>query len=50
MLRAKDETAELDDTPNWPSGLDLHKREGIQILGDLVEITRNARMAGLLDR
>ena len=50
MLRAKDETAELDDTPNWPSGLDLHKREGVQILGDLVEITRNARMAGLLDR
>ena len=50
MRRAKDETAALDDTPQWPSGLDPHKREGILILGDLVEITRNARMAGLLDR
>ena len=50
MRRAKDATAELDDTPQWPSGLDPHKREGIMILGDLVEITRNARMAGLLDR
>jgi carboxyl-terminal processing protease len=50
MLRAKDETAELDETPKWPSGLDPHKREGVMILGDLVEITRNARMAGLLDR
>jgi carboxyl-terminal processing protease len=50
MRRAKDETAELDDTPQWPSGLDLHKREGLMVLGDLVEITRNARMAGMLDR
>lgn len=48
MRRAKDETAELDDTPEWPSGLDPHKREGIHILSDLVEVTRNARMAGLL--
>jgi carboxyl-terminal processing protease len=50
MRRAKDATAELDDTPQWPSGLDLHKREGLMVLGDLVEITRNARMAGMLDR
>jgi carboxyl-terminal processing protease len=50
MRRAKDETAELDDTPKWPSGLDLYKREGISILGDLVKITRNARMAGMLER
>lgn len=48
MQRAKDETAELDDTPKWPSGLDPHKREALLILGDLVDITRNARMAGLL--
>ncbi len=50
MRRAKDETAELDDTPRWPSGMDPHKREGLMVLGDLVDITRNARMAGLLDR
>lgn len=50
MRRAKDETAELDDTPQWPSALDPHKREGVMILNDLVDITRNARMAGLLDR
>ncbi len=50
MRRAKDETAELDDTPKWPSGLDPYKREGLSILGDLVKITRNARMAGMLDR
>jgi carboxyl-terminal processing protease len=50
MRRAKDETAELDDTPKWPSGLDPHKREGLMVLGDLVDITRSARMAGMLDR
>lgn len=50
MIRAKDAAAELDETPRWPSGLDPHKREGVMILGDLVDITRNARMAGLLER
>jgi carboxyl-terminal processing protease len=50
MRKAKDETAELDDTPPWPSSLDPHKREGVRILGDLVDITRNARMAGMIER
>jgi carboxyl-terminal processing protease len=50
MRKAKDETAELDDTPPWPSSLDPHKREGVKILGDLVDITRNARMAGMIER
>ena len=50
MRRAKDETTELDDTPKWPSGMDPYKREGLSILGDLVKITRNARMAGMLER
>ena len=50
MRRAKDETEALDDTPRWPSGMDPHKREGLMVLGDLVDITRSARMAGLLDR
>lgn len=49
MRRAKDETAELDDTPQWPSALDPHKREGIMILGDLVETTRNAKLAGAIN-
>jgi carboxyl-terminal processing protease len=40
----------LDETPQWPSALDPHKREGVMILNDLVDITRNARMAGLLGR
>ncbi|MCW1912761.1 carboxy terminal-processing peptidase [Luteolibacter sp. GHJ8] len=50
MRKAKDETAELDETPPWPSALDPHKREGVQILGDLVDVTRNARMAGMIER
>jgi len=48
MRRAKNRTEELDDTPDWPSGLDPHKRESLNVLSDLVDITRNARMAGLI--
>lgn len=48
MRRAKDETADLDDTPEWPSGLDPVKRESLSILGDLVVLTENARMAGII--
>jgi len=48
MRRAEDKTAELDDTPEWPSKLDPTKREALNVLSDLVDITRNARMAGLL--
>ena len=50
MRRAKDETAELDDTPQWPSALDPYRRESIAILNDLIEVTQDARMAGMLDR
>ncbi|WP_367870160.1 carboxy terminal-processing peptidase [Luteolibacter sp. Populi] len=50
MRKAKDATAELDDTPSWPSALDPHKREGVKILGDLVDTTRKARIAGLISR
>ncbi|MEP4077473.1 carboxy terminal-processing peptidase [Haloferula sp.] len=50
MRRAKDKTAELDDTPEWPSKLDPYKREALNVLSDLVDITRNARMAGLLKK
>ena len=48
MRRAKDKTAELDTTPDWPSRLDPFKREALQVTADLVEITRNAKMAGML--
>lgn len=48
MRRAKDETAELDETPKWPTGLDPVKREALHVLSDLVELTENARLAGML--
>ena len=48
MRKAKDETADLDDSPKWPTGLDPIKRESISVLSDLVELTDNAKMAGLI--
>src|SRR5690606_34340655 len=48
MRRAKDENADLDDTPKWPSGMDPVKRESLHILRDLIHMTESARTAGLL--
>lgn len=48
MRRAKDETADLDETPKWPTGLDPVKRESLSVLKDLVDLTENAKLAGLL--
>lgn len=48
MRRAKDETEDLDETPKWPTGLDPVKREALMVLKDLVDLTDNARLAGLL--
>ena len=48
MRRAKDETADLDETPEWPTGLDPVKRESLFVLQDLVELSENARMAGVI--
>lgn len=48
MRRAKDRTADLDETPKWPTNLDPVKRETIAVLKDLVDLTENARLAGLL--
>ncbi|WP_338289146.1 carboxy terminal-processing peptidase [Luteolibacter sp. LG18] len=45
IRRAKDPVAELNDAPDWPSGLDPIKREGIKVLGDLIEATENAKIA-----
>jgi carboxyl-terminal processing protease len=48
MRRAKDETEDLDETPRWPTGLNPVKREAMSVLRDLVDLTENARMAGLI--
>lgn len=50
MRRAKDETMDLDETPKWPSALDPLKRESLNVLKDLSELTENARLAGMLNR
>jgi len=50
MRRAKDKTAELNDTPKWPSRMDPVKRESFYILRDLSEVTKAARMAGMLKK
>jgi carboxyl-terminal processing protease len=48
MRRAKDEAEDLDETPKWPTGLDPVKRESMLVLRDLVDLTENARVAGLI--
>ncbi|OYT97753.1 MAG: tail-specific protease [Pseudomonas sp. PGPPP3] len=46
LRRAKDPIAELNDTPEWPSGLDPIKREGFKVLMDLVDLTNGKTVAG----
>jgi carboxyl-terminal processing protease len=48
MRRAKSENEDLDETPKWPTGLDPVKRESLAVLRDLVDLSENARMAGLI--
>jgi carboxyl-terminal processing protease len=48
MRRAKDKTEDLDETPKWPTGLNPVKREALAVLLDLVDLSENARMAGLI--
>ena len=48
MRRAKDDAADLDESPKWPTGLDPVKRESLAVLRDLVDLTENAKMAGVL--
>lgn len=48
MRLAKEHEAELDDTPEWPTGLDPVKRESLHVLRDLVEVTETARMTGII--
>ncbi len=49
MRRAKDETASLDETPKWPSNLNAEKREALDVLRDLVELTEKAKVVGVLE-
>ena len=46
LRRAKDPVAELNDTPEWPSGLDPIKREGFRVLMDLVDLSNGKIAAG----
>lgn len=48
MRQARDAVADLDDTPEWPSGLDPTKREGLAILRDLVDAVKAGQVAGVL--
>jgi carboxyl-terminal processing protease len=50
MIRAKDATEDLDDAPKLPSGMDAVKRESINIVSDLIDVTDAARVAGILKK
>jgi len=50
MRQAKDAVADLDDTPEWPSGIDATKREGLSVLRDLVSAVKASKLAGVLER
>lgn len=40
MKIAEDPTAELDDSPDYPSGLDPELREGINIVADMIDLSK----------
>lgn len=50
MRQAEDAVADLDDTPEWPSGIDATKREGLSVLRDLVSAVKASKLAGVLER
>ena len=50
MRRAKDDLEELDDTPEWPSGIDAGKREGLSVMRDLIELQKAAGYNGELTK
>ncbi len=47
MRHAEDAIADLDDTPEWPSGIDATKREGLSVLRDLVTEVKASKVAGV---
>ncbi len=48
MRVAEDEVEDLDDTPEWPSGIDPTKREGLAVLRDLVKVVDGRKVARLV--
>ena len=48
MRRAENKLADLDDTPEWPSGIDASRREALAVLSDLVDAVRDSKLAGTL--
>ncbi len=48
MRRAKDEAEDLIETPKWPTGMDPVKRESLSVLADLVKLSEDAKVAGLI--
>ncbi len=45
MTKAKDKIQDLDTTPEWPSLMDPVKREGLNIVADLIKLTDRAKAA-----
>lgn len=43
MHLAEDPTAELDDSPEYPSGLDPELREGINIVQDMLKLESSGK-------
>lgn len=43
MKMAEDPTAELDDSPEYPSGLDPELREGINIVADMIDLSKTEK-------
>ncbi|MDA7877069.1 carboxy terminal-processing peptidase [Akkermansiaceae bacterium] len=48
MRSEKSKIAALDDTPEWPSGIDPVERESLNVLRDLAEVIKANRVAGTL--
>jgi len=47
MTKAKSKFDDLDTTPDWPSLMDPVKREGINILNDLIQLKDQAKLTKL---
>lgn len=47
VRRTKDPIEELNVTPEWPSGLDPIKREGLMVVRDLADLTAGQKIAGI---
>ena len=48
MRRVEDKLANLDDTPEWPNGIDAELRESLNIMLDLVDAVKEGKLAGVI--